>query len=115
MMGRIICLGIFFFLTGDLFSQKDKKDTARVLDPATEYYTAAVKLQDSLRYKEAIKLFEKAAKKRKGFAEAYNRMASCYIELKDYEHAQKNLELSVKFDPDNVNCIKYLGRVCYLN
>ncbi len=114
-MSRVICIVFFCLFTGNLFSQKDKKDTARTLDPAADFYKAAVKLQDSMRYKEAIKLYEKAAKKRKNFAEAYNNMAFCYLELKDFANAQKNLELSIQYQPDNFNGIKYLGRACFLN
>jgi len=115
MMPRVIYILILCLWAGNLFSQKDKKDTARTLDPAADYYKAAVKLQDSMHYKEAIRMYEKAARKRKGFAEAYNNIAFCYLELKDFPNAQKNLELSVKFQPDNFNCIKYLGRACFLN
>ncbi len=114
-MRRVIYLIFLCLLSGSLFSQKNKKDTTRSLDPAADYYKAALKLQDSTRYKEAIKLYEKAVKKRENFPEAYNKMAFCFIELKDYDNAQKNLTLTLKFDPDNFNCTKYLGRVCYLN
>jgi len=114
-MRRIIFLLFLCLWAGNLFSQKSKKDTVRTLDISADYYKAAVKLQDSLRYKDAIKMYEKAAKKRNGFAEAYNNIAFCYLELKDYANARKNLELSIKFKPDNFNGIKYLGRACYLN
>lgn len=113
---RILLFILFFcLLAPDLFSQKDKKDTTRTLDPSADLYKAAVNLQDSMRYKEAIRMYEKAVKKRKSFAEAYNNMAFCYLELKNFEEAQKNLELSIKYQPDNFNCIKYLGRACFLN
>ena len=113
---RAALYALFFLLLGaDLFSQKDGKDTTRVFDPAGDFYKAARKLQDSMHYKEAIKLYEKAVRKRKDFAEAYNNMAFCYLELRDFEKAQRNLELSLKYQPDNFNCIKYLGRTCFLN
>lgn len=117
-MRRAIYIVFLCLFALNLFSQKDKKDkkdTTRTLDPAIDLFNAAAKLQDSMHYKEAIKLYEKAAKKRNNFAEAYNRIASCYLELKDYEKAQKNLEMVLKIQPDNFNCIKYLGRACYIN
>lgn len=117
-MHRIIFLLFICFFAGTMFGQgkKDaKKDTTRALDPAADLYKAATKQMDSLQFKEAIKLYEKAVKKRKDFAEAYNKMASCYLQLKDFENAQKNMELSLKYKPDNFDCIKYLGRACFLN
>jgi tetratricopeptide (TPR) repeat protein len=105
----------FILLATDLFSQKGKTDTTRTLDPAADFFKAARKLQDSMHYKEAIRQYEKAIKKRKDFAEAYNNIAFCYLELHDYERAQENLAMSLKYQPDNFNCIKYLGRTCFLN
>ncbi|MGZ3864470.1 MAG: tetratricopeptide repeat protein [Bacteroidia bacterium] len=90
-----------------------KKDTTRSLDPAGDLYKAATKLMDSLKYKEAIKVYEKAIKKQKNFAEAYNKIAACYIRLKDYESAEKNLQISLQIDPDNFSCTKYLGRTFF--
>jgi tetratricopeptide (TPR) repeat protein len=121
-MWRVIFLSFFLFLAGNLFSQSKKKhdkksaaDTTRSLDPAADLYKAANKLIDSLQYKEAIKTLTKAVKINKEYAEAYNRMAYCFMELKDFENAQKNMELSLKYKPDNFDGIKYLGRICYLN
>ncbi len=114
-MRRVIFLSFFLFLAGSLFSQSNKKDTTRSLDPAADLYKASIKLIDSLKYKEAIKTLQKAVKIRKDYAEAFNKMAYCNMQLKDFENAQKNLELSLKFKPDNYDCIKYLGRACYLN
>jgi tetratricopeptide (TPR) repeat protein len=117
-MWRILFLSFFLFLAGNLFSQSNKKpvrDTTRSLDPAADLYKASLKLIDSLRYTDAIKTLQKAVKIKKDYAEAYNKMAFCNMQLKDFENAQKNLELSLKFKPDNYNCIKYLGRACYLN
>lgn len=113
---RGLCIFIILLACfSSLLAQKNKKDTARVFDPGAEYFKQAVKLQDSMRYKEAIKLYEKAVKKKKDLTEAYNRMAFCYMELKNFEKAQENLEIVAKTEPDNFNCIKYLGRACYLN
>ncbi|HXB39026.1 MAG TPA: tetratricopeptide repeat protein [Bacteroidia bacterium] len=114
-MRQVIYMFFLCLLSVNVFAQKDKKDTVRTLDPAADYFKAASKLQDSMRYKEAIKLYEKAVKKRNNFPEAYNKMAFCFMELKDFANAQKNLELTLKYNPDNFNCTKYLGRVCYLN
>lgn len=114
-MRRVLYLIFLCVCAGGVLAQKGQKDTTRSLDPSADFYKTAVKLQDSMRYKEAIKLYEKAVKKKKDFAAAYNNMAFCYLELKDFENAQKNLELSVKYQPDNFNCIKYLGRACFLN
>src|SRR5580704_12142304 len=115
---RSIYFFYFFLLMSLCFAHKNKtsvKDTTRALDPAADIYKASLKLIDSLRYKDAIKLLEKALKIKKDNAEYYNKMAFCNMELKDFPSAQKNLELSLKFMPDNFNCIKYLGRACYLN
>ena len=117
-MRKVIYLLFLCLLAGNLFcqSKKDaKKDTTRSLDPSADLYKAGVKLMDSLKYKDAIKIFEKAVKKKKEFPEAYNKMASCFLQLKDFSNAQKNMELSLKYMPDNFDCIKYLGRACYLN
>ncbi|MGZ3866766.1 MAG: tetratricopeptide repeat protein [Bacteroidia bacterium] len=115
-MRRCIYIIFFCLLTSLVFGQgkKDaKKDTTRSLDPAGDLYKAATKLMDSLKYKEAIKVYEKAIKKRKNFAEAHNKIAACYIQLNDYENAEKNLEISLKIDPDNFSCTKYLGRTFF--
>ncbi|HKC66851.1 MAG TPA: tetratricopeptide repeat protein, partial [Bacteroidia bacterium] len=108
---------IYLFVTSlsVCFAQKTKTDTTRALDPAVDLYKAAAKLTDSLKYKDAIKLLDKAVKIKKDYSEAYNKIAFCYMQLKDFASAQKNLELSLKYTPDNFNCIKYLGRACYLN
>src|ERR1700751_3554021 len=102
-MRKVIYLLFLCLLAGNLFcqSKKDaKKDTTRSLDPSADLYKAGTKLMDSLKYKDAIKIFEKAVKKKKEFPEAYNKMASCYLQLKDFANAQKNMELSLKYMPD---------------
>ena len=110
---------VFFFLfltcCSLCLAQKAKTDTTRSLDPAADLYKASLKLIDYLRYKEAIKLLDKSLKIKKEFAEAYNKIALCDMQLNDYAAAQKNLELSLKYKPDNFDCIKYLGRACFLN
>ena len=115
---RGILFFFFFLLISLCYAQKNKtpvKDTTRTLDPAADFYKASLKLIDSLRYNDAIKLLEKAIRIKKDNAEYYNKLALCNMELKDFASAQKNLELSLKYMPDNFNCIKYLGRACFLN
>ena len=96
-------------------AQKSGKDTARSLDPTLDLYRSAVKLIDSLHYKEALKILEKVTKKKPDYPEAYNKMAYCYMQMKNFSKATKYLQLSVKYKPDNFDCIKLLGRACYLN
>ena len=114
---RALLFFYFFLLISLCYGQKKPvvKDTTRALDPAADIYKASLKLIDSLRYKDAIKLLEKAVRIKKDNAEYYNKLALCNMELKDFASAQKNLEFSLKYDPDNFNCVKYLGRACYLN
>ena len=114
-MRGLVFIILFFGSISFCRAQKTKTDTSRALDPAADLYKASMKLIDSLRYKEAIKLLEKSVKIKKNYAEAYNKMALCNMELKDFSAAQKNLENSLKIMPDNFNCIKYLGRACFLN
>lgn len=106
---------LFIISLNICFAQKSKTDTTRTLDPAADLYKASMKLIDSLRYKDAIKLLDKAVKIKKDYSEAYNKIAYCNMQLNDFASAQKNLEISLKYTPDNFNCIKYLGRACYLN
>lgn len=106
---------IIIFLNSCLAFAQAKKDTARSLEPWVDQYKTGIKLLDSSRHKEAIRPFEKAIKLKKDYAEAYNKLALCHMELKNFPEAQKNLELSLKYKPDNFDCIKYLGRACYLN
>jgi tetratricopeptide (TPR) repeat protein len=114
-MRGLLFFYFFLWMMSMSFAQKAKTDTTRSLDPAADLYKASAKLIDSLKYKEAIKLLEKSIKIKKDFVEAYNRLAFCDMQLKDFAAAQKNLEFSLKYMPDNFNCIKYLGRACFLN
>jgi tetratricopeptide (TPR) repeat protein len=106
---------LFIISLSTCLAQKAKTDTSRTLDPAADLYKASMKLIDSLKYKDAIKLLDKAVRIKKDYVEAYNKIAFCNMQLNDFSAAQKNLELSLKYNPDNFNCIKYLGRACYLN
>ncbi len=114
-MRGIFFIYLFIITSSICLAQKTKTDTTRTLDPAADLYKASMKLIDSLKYKDAIKLLDKAVKIKKDYSEAYNKIAFCNMQLNDFASAQKNLELSLKYDPDNFNCIKYLGRACYLN
>lgn len=114
-MRGLISIYLFWMCMGTCLAQKSKTDSTRTLDPAADLYKASIKLIDSLKYKDAIKLLEKSVKIKKDYAEAYNKIAFCKMELNDFASAQKNLELSLKYMPDNFNCIKYLGRACFLN
>jgi len=114
-MRGLLFIYLFLLISGTCFAQKAKTDTTRSLDPAADLFKASMKLIDSLKYKDALKLLEKSVKIKKDFTEAYNKMALCDMQLKDFAAAQKNLELSLKYTPDNFNCIKYLGRACFLN
>ena len=109
---RSVFILSFFLLISLCYAQKNKTpttDTTRTLDPAADIYKASLKLIDSLRYKDAIKLLEKAIKIKKDNAGYYNKLALCNMELKDFADAQKNLELSLKYMPGNFNCIKYFS------
>ncbi|MBC7862689.1 MAG: tetratricopeptide repeat protein [Bacteroidia bacterium] len=92
-------------------SVSQKKDTARVLDPDIEFYKQGVKLMDSLRYKEAIKIFQKAIKENPMYFQAFNKMAMCKARLRDFKGAEKDLAKSMKIQPDDHGTLKYLGIV----
>ncbi len=97
-------------------AQKNKdKDTTRSLDPAADLYKQALKEIDSSQYKVAIKTLQKAIKKSPKYADAFNKMAYCKLQLKDYRGASKDLESSLEIMPDNFDCIKFLGRILYLD
>lgn len=114
-MRRLFFIYLFLTFLSVCFAQKSKTDTTRTLDPAADLYKASSKLIDSLKYKDAIKLLDKAIKIKKDYSEAYNKLAFCNMQLNDFASAQKNLELSLKYTPDNFNSLKYLGRACFLN
>ena len=100
---------IFFLFFGKiiLFAQKD---TVRSIDPAADLYKSGIKKMDSLRFKEALQIFQKALKKNSQMTECYNKMAFCKMKLNDFEGASEDLQKSLQLQPDNYECIKYLGR-----
>jgi tetratricopeptide (TPR) repeat protein len=96
------------------------KDTVRSLDPGMDLYKVALKQIDSIQYKEAIKTLTKAIKAKPPMADAYmaaayNKMASCKMQLKDYKGARKDLQQSVRLAPDNMESLKYLGKAFFYN
>ena len=93
----------------DIFGQQ--KDTMRVLEPDQEFYKQACLLMDSSKYKEAIKTFQKAIKANSVFHQAYNKIAFCKVKLGDLSGAEKELQKSLKIQPDDHNTLKYLGYV----
>jgi tetratricopeptide (TPR) repeat protein len=88
-----------------------KKDTLRALDKDQEYYKQGIKLMDSAKYKEAIKLFQKALKENNVFYQAHNKIAVCKVKLNDFKGAEKELEKSLKIQADDAGTLKYLGFV----
>jgi pentatricopeptide repeat protein len=112
---------LFVFFTLLLFSlgihaqSPPPKDTARTLDKAGDIFKIALKQIDSLQYKEAIKTLNQVLKENKEFVPAYNKLAFCKMQLKDYKGAQKDLKQSAKLAPDNHESLKYLGRAFFYN
>jgi tetratricopeptide (TPR) repeat protein len=112
-MNRIICLTFTVLMCFGVNAQQ--KDTTRALDPAADFYKAALKQIDSAFYKEAIKTLNKAIKKNPEMVPAYNKLAYCKMQTKDFKGAQKDLQQSLKLQPDNEECIKYLGRAYFFD
>lgn len=108
-MKKIIATLACLFFIFDLSSQN--KDTSRVLEPDQEFYKQGCKLADSSKYKEAIKVFQKAIKANSVFHQAYNKIAYCKVKLGDFKGAEKDLLKSLKIQPEDYNTIKYLGFV----
>lgn len=114
---RVLLLIIACLLNFSLLAQKkDKdKDTTRSLDPAADLYKIALKQIDSSNYKPAILTLKNAIKKNPKYAEAFNKMAYCKLQLGDLKGAAKDLETSLKYKPDNYDCIKFLGRILFMD
>ena len=80
---RSILFTFLFLFLNLCYAQKTKSktDTTRALDPAADLYKASLKLIDSLRYKDAIKLLDKAVKIKKGNEPKFPKGKSCHFPL----------------------------------
>lgn len=90
-----------------------KKDTVRLLDPDKIYFNQGCKLVDSSKYKDAIKLFQKAIKANPMYHHAFNKIAYCRYKLGDLKGAEAELEKSIKIQPDDISTLKYMGFIFY--
>jgi len=73
------------------------------------------KLNDSAKYKEAIKVFKLAVKEKPDYWEAYNKMAYAKTHLQDYKGAEKDLAQADKLAPLNYETDKLRGINFFLN
>ncbi len=109
----LLFISLFFYLHFQAQNNDTKKDTTRSLDPALDLYNLAKKQSDSSNFKAAIKTLKSAIKKKAKYVEAYNLMAACKVQLNDLKGASEDLEMSLRYRPDNFECTKLLGRILF--
>lgn len=103
---------IYFLL--NTFLCAAQKDTLKTANPETEFYTKAIKLIDSAKYKDAETELKKALKLKKDYWEAMNKMAFIKIKQDNFKGAEKDLEAANKIAPNNYETLKYKGFVYFL-
>jgi len=94
---------------------KGQEVPADTIPEHEKIYKKAVKLIDSAKYQEAIPILKTALKEKKDYWEAYNKMAFCKMQLKDYKGAEKDLKKAETIMPLNFETTKLNGINYYLN
>ncbi len=105
-------LVLIWLISPSLKGQEVAADSIREFEKS---YKKAVKLIDSAKYQEAIPILKNAIKEKKDYWEAYNKMAFCKIQLKDYKGAEKDLKKAELIMPFNFETTKLNGINYYLN
>ncbi|MBA3681786.1 MAG: tetratricopeptide repeat protein [Bacteroidetes bacterium] len=103
---------LIWLISPSLKGQEVAADSIREFEKS---YKKAVKLIDSAKYQEAIPILKNAIKEKKDYWEAYNKMAFCKIQLKDYKGAEKDLKKAELIMPFNFETTKLNGINYYLN
>ncbi len=76
-------------------------------------FKQGIKAMDTLNYKEAITSFKKAVKIKKEYWEAYNKMAWCKMQTKDFKGADLDLYKSQEFGPNDFETMKLIAMNYY--
>jgi S1-C subfamily serine protease len=77
----------------DTFGTKDKRSSGYWLEKGDSFYSSG-------RYTEAIDAYQKAIEKDGKSVRAYNGLGVVYMELKDYENAERALKTAIRLNPD---------------
>ncbi len=95
------------------FTDTKKIDTLAP-KPEEELYKGALKLIDSVKYKEAKIELKKAVKINKEYFQAYNKLAWIAIKEDNIGEADYYFRLVLNYDPNNFEALKTIG-IVYLN
>lgn len=76
-------------------------------------FKEGIKAMDTSNYKDAINSFKKAVKIKKEYWEAYNKMAWCKMQSKDYKGADLDLYKSQEFGPNDFETMKLIAMNYY--
>src|SRR5262249_39251535 len=84
---------------------------ARVPAPAREAFSSGRAALGRKSYKEAIAQFEKAILSYSNFFEAELLLGVTYMDLREWDNAERALQRAVEIKPDNASAMIYLGEV----
>lgn len=94
---------------------KGQEVTVDSIPEHEKIFAKAVKLIDSAKYQEAMPLLKTALKEKKDYWQAYNKLAFCKMQLKDFKGAEKDLKKAEVIMPFNFETTKLNGINYYLN
>ncbi len=83
-------------------------------DAASDSYEKGIRLHEAGLLEEAIKAFEKAASKDRGFAQAFHQLALCYSELATPHSRMKAtqaLRRAIRIDPENIQYLLDMAKL----
>lgn len=125
-MDKRLLLYLLLFLAFLLNAQEKKGDFsveeagASAIDtiqkkPEEDLYKAALKLQDSAKWKESTALLVKALRINPEYLNASNKLAFAKYKMDNLMGAEFDYLWSLKIDPNNFEALKYLGIIYFKN
>lgn len=106
---------VIFFFTALIVNAQEKTNVNDSVAEFEKTYAKALKLIDSLKYKEAEPVLKKVLKENKEFYKAHTKLAYVYLKQKNFKEAEKSIKKSEAIMPADFETQKIKAINFYMN